>query len=202
MRRRIMGMAALLTATAGATPVLAQTWAVEDPVLQRIWEIGQSESQVMDIAQALMDSIGPRLTGTPGHDNAVDWAVQLLSSWGVDARKEQYGTWNGWRRGITHVDLIQPRVRSLEGMMLAWSRGSRFPVSRPRPASGPGCRRYAGRSPRSRSRSRPAGLCGITRSMVRRTVSVAAGSAAARTASRVRATRPSGWPRSVAKRSR
>jgi len=119
-----MGMAALLTATAGATPVLAQTWAVEDPVLQRIWEIGQSESQVMDIAQALMDSIGPRLTGTPGHDNAVDWAVQLLSSWGVDARKEQYGTWNGWRRGITHVDLIQPRVRSLEGMMLAWSPGT------------------------------------------------------------------------------
>jgi carboxypeptidase Q len=71
-----------------------------------------------------MDSIGPRLTGTPGYDNAADWAVKTLSSWGVDARTEQYGTWNGWRRGITHVDLISPRVRSLEATMLAWSPGT------------------------------------------------------------------------------
>src|SRR5690606_23435685 len=49
--------------------------------------------------------------------------------WGIPARNEQYGTWEGWRRGITHVDLIQPRVRSLEGMMLAWSPGT--PAGRP-----------------------------------------------------------------------
>jgi hypothetical protein len=109
---------------AGATPALGQTWAVEDPVLRQIWEVGMNESQVMDIAQTLLDSIGPRLTGTPGYDRAADWAVQTLRNWGVDARKEQYGTWNGWRRGITHIDLISPRVRSLEGTMLAWSPGT------------------------------------------------------------------------------
>ncbi|HEX6132797.1 MAG TPA: M20/M25/M40 family metallo-hydrolase [Longimicrobiales bacterium] len=124
MRRRSLSLAAALLVFSGAAPALGQTWAVDDPVLRQIWDIGQSQSRVMDIAQTLMDSIGPRLTGTPGHENAVDWAVQLLSSWGVDARKEQYGTWNGWRRGITHVDLISPRVRSLEGMMLAWSPGT------------------------------------------------------------------------------
>jgi hypothetical protein len=109
---------------AGATPALAQTWAVEDPVLRQIWEVGMNDSQVMDIAQTLLDSIGPRLTGTPGYDRAADWAVKTLNSWGVEARKEQYGTWNGWRRGITHIDLISPRVRSLEGTMLAWSPGT------------------------------------------------------------------------------
>ena len=124
MRRRTLSIAAALSVFAGATPALAQTWAVEDPVLRQIWEVGMNDSQVMNIAQTLLDSIGPRLTGTPGYDNAADWAVKTLSSWGVDARKEQYGTWNGWRRGITHIDLISPRVRSLEGTMLAWSPGT------------------------------------------------------------------------------
>ena len=88
MRRRTLSIAAALSVFAGATPALAQTWAVEDPVLRQIWEVGMNDSQVMNIAQTLLDSIGPRLTGTPGYDNAADWAVKTLSSWGVDARKE------------------------------------------------------------------------------------------------------------------
>lgn len=124
MRRRTLSFAAVLTLLAGATPALAQTWAVEDPVLRNIYDVGMNQSQVMRIAQTLLDSIGPRLTGTPGYDRAADWAVKTLNAWGVDARKEQYGTWNGWRRGITHIDLISPRVRSLEGTMLAWSPGT------------------------------------------------------------------------------
>jgi hypothetical protein len=31
------------------------------------------------------------------YDGSVDWACRVLRSWGVDARAEQYGTWNGWR---------------------------------------------------------------------------------------------------------
>lgn len=124
MRRRTLPIAAALFVFAGAAPASAQTWAVEDPVLRQIWDVGMNDSRVMDIAQTLLDSIGPRLTGTPGYDNAADWAVRTLSSWGVEARKEQYGTWNGWRRGITHIDLIRPRVRTLEGTMLAWSPGT------------------------------------------------------------------------------
>jgi carboxypeptidase Q len=124
MRRRTLTFAAALAVCAGATPASAQTWAVHDPVMQQIWQHGMVDSHAMRIAQVLTDSIGPRLTGTPQFDAGVDWAVSLLNGWGVDARREQYGTWNGWRRGITHVDLIRPRVRSLEGMMLAWSPGT------------------------------------------------------------------------------
>jgi carboxypeptidase Q len=125
MRRRTLSFAAALTVFAGAAPALAQTWAVEDPVLRQIWDVGMNQSRVMSIAQTLMDSIGPRLTGTPGYDRGADWAVKTLAGWGVDAKKEQYGTWNGWRRGTTHIDLVRPRVRTLEGMMLAWSPGTR-----------------------------------------------------------------------------
>jgi carboxypeptidase Q len=124
MRRRTIALAAMLSVLGAGAPAAGQTFAVEDPVLRQAWQHGMVDSHVMRIAQVLTDSIGPRLVGTPQYKAGVDWAVSLLRSWGVDARAEQYGTWNGWQRGITHVDLIRPRVRSLEGMMLAWSPGT------------------------------------------------------------------------------
>ena len=106
-------------------PVLsAQSFATNDPVLRRIWIVGMDSSQAVPLMQALLDSVGPRLTGTPGQKAGNDWLVSKYRQWGIGAKAEQYGTWMGWRRGITHVDLVQPRVRSLEGMMLAWSPGT------------------------------------------------------------------------------
>jgi len=107
----------------------AQTFPTDDAVLRRIWTEGMDRSQVERLAQALMDSIGPRLTGTPGFTAAADWAIATYQAWGVAARKEQYGTWRGWRRGTSHIDLIQPRVRTLEGIILGWSPGT--PRGRP-----------------------------------------------------------------------
>ena len=102
----------------------AQSFPTNDPVLRRIWAVGMDSSHTHELAQTLLDSVGPRLTGTPGQRAANEWAVAMYRSWGITARTEQYGTWRGWRRGITHVDLIQPRVRTLEGMLLAWSPGT------------------------------------------------------------------------------
>jgi len=107
-----------------STPVFAQVMPTEDPVIRRIWDEGMQRSQAMSLMQTLTDSIGPRLTGTPGIRRGNDWLVSTYQKWGVAARNEQYGTWIGWRRGVTHVDLVQPRVRSLEGTMLAWSGGT------------------------------------------------------------------------------
>jgi hypothetical protein len=89
-----------------------------------MWQEGMENSHAYRLAQTLLDSIGPRLTGTPGQLAANEWAVRMLESWGIEARNEQYGTWAGWRRGISHFDLLEPRVRSLEGMMLGWSPGT------------------------------------------------------------------------------
>lgn len=102
----------------------AQSYATPDPVIRKIFDEGMGQSQAGKLLQVLSDSIGPRLTGSPGMKRGNDWLVSTYTSWGVSAKNESYGTWKTWRRGATHVDLIAPRVRSLEGMMLAWSGGT------------------------------------------------------------------------------
>jgi hypothetical protein len=125
------GVVAAVLLALGPFASRAQTLAVDDPVLRAIWREGTEGSQAERIAQALLDSVGPRLTGSPGHRAGNDWAVAVYQDWGIEARNEAYGTWRGWRRGITHVDLVAPRLRTLEATMLAWSPGTTGPVEGP-----------------------------------------------------------------------
>ena len=103
----------------------AQSFPTDDPVLRAMWGEGMQRSQAMPLLQVLSDSLGPRLTGTPGAAAAQTWIKQMYAKWGIPSRSEQFGTWMGWRRGPSHVDLVAPRVRSLEGGMLAWSPGTK-----------------------------------------------------------------------------
>ena len=122
--RRISATAAI--ALLSATAMAAQPkFPTNDAALQRIWRLGMDSSQVQSLSQVLFDSIGPRLTGGPGLLSASNWVIGKYKSWGIDAMREKYGTWRGWRRGVSHIDLVQPRVRSLEGTMLAWSPGTK-----------------------------------------------------------------------------
>ncbi len=121
-------LAAMAGSTAGTAPAAAQDFPTGDPVLEAIWEEGMERSRVYPLTQVLLDSIGPRLTGTPGLDAAHDWLVGLYGGWGIEAENQRYGTWKGWEGGITHVDLIEPRVLSLSGMLLGWSPGTDGPV--------------------------------------------------------------------------
>jgi hypothetical protein len=118
---------AALTLLLCAEPARAQSapnFPTNDPVLRRIWSIGMDSSRVEQLAGTLLDSIGPRLTGTAIQRNAQSWLVSMYKSWGIDAVNERYGTWRGWRRGTSHVDLVSPRVRTLDATMLGFSPGT------------------------------------------------------------------------------
>lgn len=117
---RIRTLAVAVASLLGATTLSAQN----DPTIARIWRLGMDSSHVQSLAQTLLDSIGPRLTGSPSLKSASDWVIKEYKSWGIEAKREPYGTWRGWRRGVSHIDLMQPRTRSLEGTMLAWSPGT------------------------------------------------------------------------------
>jgi len=109
-----------------APPLAAQDAAApSDPVLQRIWTLGMDSSLTEPLAQVLLDSIGPRLTGTDQQKAGNEWLLRTYRSWGIEAKNEKVGTWRGWRRGHSHIDLVAPRMRTLEGTMLAFSPGTK-----------------------------------------------------------------------------
>ena len=123
MKRLLVLTAAVAIGAGAAAPLAAQT-GITDPVLKRIWTLGMDSSHTWDLSQTFFDSIGPRLTGTPQGNEASDWVMKHYRAWGIDARREQYGTWRGWSRGYSHIDLIKPRVRTLEATMLGDSPGT------------------------------------------------------------------------------
>ena len=114
--------AALLAAL--VAPLGAQTFTTPDPVLGRIYAVGMDSSRLEVEAHELFDSLGPRLMGSPDLKRAQDWLVDLYGSWGIDAKEEQYGTWRGWERGHSHIDLVAPRRRTLQGQMVGYSPGT------------------------------------------------------------------------------
>ncbi|HEV7993584.1 MAG TPA: M20/M25/M40 family metallo-hydrolase [Gemmatimonadaceae bacterium] len=124
MTLRASLLVAAFATLAIARPASAQTFPSRDPVLQRIWSIGMDSSRVEELASTLLDSLGPRLTGSPNVRGAQEWLVKTYASWGIDAKNEQYGTWRSWRRGHSHIDLISPRVRTLEATMVGFSPGT------------------------------------------------------------------------------
>src|SRR5690606_29996351 len=96
----------------------------ENPVIENIQKEAYSNSQLEILAHELLDDIGPRLVGTPQMQKAHDWAVAKFESWNISAENQQWGEWKGWERGITHIDMIHPRVQTLNGTQLAWSPGT------------------------------------------------------------------------------
>ena len=96
----------------------------KNPVVENIQKEAYENSQLEILGHELLDDIGPRLVGTPQMKHAHDWAVAKYKSWGISAENQKYGEWKGWERGITHIDMIHPRVQTLNGTQLAWNPGT------------------------------------------------------------------------------
>lgn len=96
----------------------------KDPVVENIVKEATENSQLEKLGHELMDVIGPRLVGSPQMQQAHEWAVAKYKGWNITAKNEKWGEWRGWERGVSHIDMVAPRVKSLEGMQLAWSPGT------------------------------------------------------------------------------
>ena len=106
------------TAQPGQTPAKLQ-----DSVVDNIVREESQHSQLQQLAHELFDGIGPRLVGTPQMEEARDWALAKYAGWGIHAEAQNWGVWRGWERGISHIDMVSPRVRTLEATQLAWCPG-------------------------------------------------------------------------------
>src|ERR1700761_7393664 len=95
----------------------------QSSVVDAMMKEEMNNSQLPQLAHELLDEIGPRLVASPQMKQANDWAVAKYKSWGVEAKNEKWGEWRSWQRGISHIDMVAPWVRSLQGTQLAWSPG-------------------------------------------------------------------------------
>ncbi len=94
-----------------------------DPVIARIREEGLERSQVMNTLDYLCNTIGPRLTGSPGCKRANEWARDTLASWGlVNAHLEEWGPFGrGWSLERFSIQVVEPYTIVLNGYPKAWS---------------------------------------------------------------------------------
>lgn len=98
---------------------------VDLPAIQKIRDEGLQRSQVMETIFWLTDRHGPRLTGSPGFEQAGDWAVKQLQDWGVqNVRKERFAFGQGWSLARFSAQMTSPQVMPIIGMPKAWTPGT------------------------------------------------------------------------------
>ena len=98
---------------------------------QRIRDEGLNHSHVMDFAVALMDGIGPRLTGSPNLKKANEWTRDTLTKIGCEnARLEDWGEFGlGWQQLNTWARMVTPDTAVLILQATPWSPSTPGPVT-------------------------------------------------------------------------
>lgn len=98
---------------------------VDTAAVARIRDEGFNRSQLQDTMFWLTDRYGPRLQGSPEHEEAGDWVVDRLRSWGVEnVHKERFATGRGWTLTSFHATMTAPRVMPIIGLPMAWTPGT------------------------------------------------------------------------------
>ena len=99
---------------------------VDLEVVHRIKQEALENSRVMDHVFHLVEVHGPRLTGSPGFQEAADWAVKRLQEWGLkNARLEPWGPFGqGWSYTRFSAHLVEPQYEALIGVPLGWTPGT------------------------------------------------------------------------------
>jgi carboxypeptidase Q len=100
---------------------------------QRIRDEGVGHSHVMEYASALMDGIGPRLTGSPNMKRANEWTRDQLTAMGCsNAHLEDWGEFGmGWQQLNTWVRMASPDAAVFIAQAAPWSPSTNGAVQAP-----------------------------------------------------------------------
>ena len=122
MRRRLCVLVAV--ALSGSV-LLAQSPKGHD-VLWQIRREAVEQSQVLATLHMLTDRYGPRLTGSPNHKAAAEWAAAQLTRWGLS--NAHLEPWNfdheGWLNERLTAHIVAPVKDALVAEALAWTPGT------------------------------------------------------------------------------
>src|SRR6266700_56713 len=113
------------------TEIQPATEPLDLDMYQRIRDEGINRSHVMEFASALMDGIGPRLTGSPNAKKANEWTRDTLTKIGLEnAHLEDWGEFGmGWQQVNTWARMVAPDTAVLIVQATPWSPATSGPVT-------------------------------------------------------------------------
>ena len=133
MRSSRLTMRVLVAVVIASSALIAQTPQdkIDHEVYARIRAEALERSQIMQTLHVLTDVYGPRLTGSPSLKAASDWVVKQSTDWGLkNARLEPWDFGRpGWANERTSAFLVAPVKDSLVVETLAWTPGTKGPVT-------------------------------------------------------------------------
>ena len=135
MLRRLLAVSLILSLF--SLPVLSQTSVTPQPstngdeLLVKIRNEAMGRSQIMKTMHMLTDVYGPRLTGSPNHKRAAEWAIKQMTSWGLtNAHLEPWDFGHpGWLNERLTAHLISPVKDPLVCEVLAWTPSTKGTVT-------------------------------------------------------------------------
>jgi len=127
MHKRLVAL--LLVLSLLSLPVVAQNGSGD--LAARIRKEAMERSQIMKTMHYFTDVYGPRLTGSPNHKAAAEWAVKQMTAWGLEnAHLEPWDFKHpGWANERLTAHLISPVKDALVVEALAWTPGTKGTVT-------------------------------------------------------------------------
>lgn len=128
LRRRAIAVSLIISLF--ALPLIAETSDRDDEIRASIRKEGMEHSQIMKTMHMFTDVYGPRLTGSPNHKRAADWAVKQMTDWGLqNAHLEPWDFGHpGWLNERLTAHIISPVKDVLSCEVLSWTPSTRGPV--------------------------------------------------------------------------
>src|SRR5688572_2109404 len=101
-----------------------------EDIRARIRKEGMEYSQILRTMHMLADVYGPRLTGSPNHKRAAEWAIKQMTEWGfANGHLEPWDfKHSGWLNERMSAHIISPVKDSLVCEVLAWTPSTRGTV--------------------------------------------------------------------------
>jgi carboxypeptidase Q len=128
LNRRVLAVGLIVTLF--CLPLLAQNGSDKD-LLERIRKEEQTNSQIMKTMHMFTDVYGPRLTGSPNHKAAAEWAIKQMTAWGL--QNGHLEPWDfghvGWLNERFSGHIISPVKDVLTCEVLSWTPSTRGPVT-------------------------------------------------------------------------
>ena len=112
--------------------------AIDKTINARIRAEGMDNSQIMKTMHYLTDVYGPRLTGSPNHENAAKWAVQQMEKWGMTNGKLEPFEFRttagivpngGWLNEKAAGHILAPVKDNLVFEVMAWTPSTKGTVT-------------------------------------------------------------------------